>query len=123
IGYIGDVLESTLSVASALILVITVLLFMAADAISFDKRIAVLRGQRADIAMAFSSFARGTRSYLLVSTVFGLIVAVLDTGALWLLGVPLPILWGLLSFITNYIPNIGFVIGVIPPALLALLDG
>ncbi|MYR04928.1 AI-2E family transporter [Gordonia sp. SID5947] len=123
IGYVGDVLESTVSVASALILVITVLLFMSADAISFDKRINVLRGQRADIATAFSSFARGTRSYLLVSTVFGLIVAVLDTGALWLLGVPLPILWGLLSFITNYIPNIGFVIGVIPPALLALLDG
>jgi predicted PurR-regulated permease PerM len=32
-------------------------------------------------------------------------------------------LWGLLSFVTNFIPNIGFVIGVIPPALLALLEG
>ena len=31
--------------------------------------------------------------------------------------------WGLFSFITNFIPNIGFVIGVIPPALLALLEG
>ena len=30
---------------------------------------------------------------------------------------------GLLSFITNYIPNIGFVLGLIPPALLALLQG
>jgi predicted PurR-regulated permease PerM len=30
----------------------------------------------------------------------------------------------MLAFVTNYIPNIGFVIGVIPPALLALLtDG
>ena len=48
---------------------------------------------------------------------------VLDTGALWLMAVPLPVLWGLLSFITNYIPNIGFIIVVIPPALLALLDG
>jgi predicted PurR-regulated permease PerM len=28
-----------------------------------------------------------------------------------------------LAFVTNYIPNIGFVIGLIPPALLALLDG
>jgi predicted PurR-regulated permease PerM len=55
--------------------------------------------------------------------VFGLIVAVIDTGALWLIGVPLPLVWGLLSFITNYIPNIGFVIGLIPPALLALLEG
>lgn len=123
IGYVSEVLESTLSVASALILVLTVLLFMSADAISFDKRIGVLRDQRPDIAAAFSNFARGTRSYLLVSTVFGLIVAVFDTGFLWLIGVPLPVLWGLLSFITNYIPNIGFVIGLIPPAILALLDG
>jgi AI-2 transport protein TqsA len=30
---------------------------------------------------------------------------------------------GLLAFITNYIPNVGFIIGVIPPALLALLEG
>ena len=36
---------------------------------------------------------------------------------------PLPLLWGLLAFITNYIPNVGFIIGVIPPALLALLEG
>lgn len=122
-GYVTDLLQSTMSVASALILILTLLLFMAADAMSFDKRVAVLAGQRPDIATAFRSFAHGTRSYLLVSTVFGLIVAVLDSGALWIIGIPLPILWGLLSFITNYIPNIGFVIGVIPPALLALLDG
>jgi hypothetical protein len=30
---------------------------------------------------------------------------------------------GLLSFITNYIPNIGFVLGLISPALLGLLEG
>ena len=65
----------------------------------------------------------GIKKYLLVSTVFGLIVATLDAGALWLIGIPLPILWGLLSFITNYIPNIGFILGLIPPALLGLLEG
>ena len=58
-----------------------------------------------------------------MSTIFGLIVAVIDTLMLWALGVPLPLLWGLLAFITNYIPNIGFVIGLVPPALLALLEG
>jgi AI-2 transport protein TqsA len=52
-----------------------------------------------------------------------LIVALVDVAALYWLGVPLPWLWGLLSFITNYIPNIGFVLGLIPPALLALLQG
>jgi len=42
--------------------------------------------------------------------VFGLIVALVDVTALYWLDVSLPWLWGLLSFITNYIPNIGFVL-------------
>ena len=69
------------------------------------------------------TFVAATQRYLVVTALFGAIVAVIDTGALWLLAVPLPLVWGLFSFITNFIPNIGFVIGVIPPALLALLDG
>jgi AI-2 transport protein TqsA len=28
-----------------------------------------------------------------------------------------------LAFVTNFIPNIGFVIGVIPPAIIGLLEG
>ena len=67
-------------------------------------------------------FARGTTRYLIVSTVFGLIVAIFDVAVLYVLDIPLPWLWGLLALITNYIPNVGFFIGVIPPALLGLLD-
>ena len=73
--------------------------------------------------MRWSSFARGTRSYLGVSAVFGLIVAVVDVIVLELMGVPGAFVWGVLAFVTNFIPNIGFVIGVVPPAVIALLDG
>ena len=114
------------SVVSNLILIFTVVLFMALDASTFPANLAAIaRGQsgHASLVSSFSSFASGTRTYLLVSTVFGLIVAVIDTIALELMGVPLPLVWGLLAFITNYIPNIGFVIGLIPPAVLALLEG
>ena len=52
---------------------------------------------------------------------FGLIVGILDGVALAIIGVPLPVLWAVLAFITNYIPNVGFLIGLVPPALLALL--
>jgi predicted PurR-regulated permease PerM len=75
------------------------------------------------MVVALNSFAGGTRRYLVVTAVFGLIVAVLDSVALAIMGIPLVVLWGLLSFITNFIPNIGFIIGVIPPALLGLLVG
>jgi AI-2 transport protein TqsA len=72
---------------------------------------------------AMSSFARGTRTYLGVSAAFGLIVAVIDTALLWAMGIPGAFLWGVLAFVTNFIPNIGFVIGVVPPALIAALEG
>ena len=32
-------------------------------------------------------------------------------------------MWAILAFVTNFIPNIGFVIGLIPPAVLALVVG
>ena len=78
---------------------------------------------QARLTAALGKFVRGSQTYLLMTALFGAIVGVLDAGALWLLGVPLPLVWGFFSFLTNFIPNIGFVIGVIPPALLALLDG
>ena len=72
---------------------------------------------------ALDNFARGTRNYMGVSAGFGLIVAVIDGLALYIMGVPGAFVWAVLAFVTNFIPNIGFIIGVIPPALIALLDG
>ena len=123
VGFLGDILSGLLGLSSNLFLVLALLLFMAMDAARFPERLVEVGGERPAVVTALVAFARGTRRYLLVSTVFGLIVAVIDSGALALLGVPLPLLWGLLAFITNYIPNIGFVIGLVPPALLGLLDG
>ena len=57
-----------------------------------------------------------------VSACFGLIVAVIDGVVLYLMDVPGAFVWAVLAFVTNFIPNIGFVIGVIPPALIALLE-
>jgi AI-2 transport protein TqsA len=123
VGYLGDLLSGLLGLSSDLFLILALLFFMGLDAARFPERLAAAGGQRPDVVAALAGFARGTRRYLVVATVFGLIVAVIDTGALVLLGIPLPLLWGLLAFITNYIPNIGFVIGLVPPALLGLLDG
>jgi len=120
---LAGVLGSVAGVLSDLVFLLALLFFMGIDAGGYGQRVTALSRLRPEVAGALSAFARGTRRYLVVSTVFGVIVGVIDTIALALLGIPLPVLWGLLSFITNYIPNVGFVIGLIPPALLGLLDG
>jgi predicted PurR-regulated permease PerM len=122
-SFITAILGELAGLASNLFFILTLVLFMTMDGGTFPRQLERARAVRPLIVGAFSEFASGTRRYLGVSTVFGLIVAVLDTIALEILGVPAPFLWGLLAFITNYIPNIGFVIGLIPPAVLALLEG
>lgn len=123
LNFVEMLLGGLAGALSNTVFLLAVLLFMCLDTVDFPRRLLSTVGERPAVVGALRSFAHGTRRYLLVSTVFGLIVAVFDTTFLWLLGVPLPLLWGLLSFITNYIPNIGFVIGLIPPALLGLLQG
>ena len=112
-----------LGAASNLFFLVTLLFFLAFESTAMPARGALLHRSRPELADALTRFISGTQSYLIVTTVFGLIVATLDTLALWALGVPLPLVWGLLSFLTNFIPNIGFIIGLIPPALLGLLSG
>ena len=127
LGRVADLVTSLLGgllgVLSNLFFLVTLLLFLTADASWFPQRLEQARATRSSVVDAFEAFAHGTRTYLIVSTVFGLIVAVLDAALLWALGVPEPVVWGLLAFITNYVPNVGFVIGLIPPAVLALLEG
>jgi len=126
-GTVADVVQAllggVLATVSNTFFLLAVLLFMCLDAVTFPDRLQGVVTQRPQVVGALRSFAGGTRRYLLVSTIFGLIVAVIDTLMLWALGIPLPVLWGLLAFITNYIPNIGFVVGLVPPALLGLLEG
>ncbi|WP_235547739.1 MULTISPECIES: AI-2E family transporter [unclassified Nocardioides] len=122
-GFIGSLLSELMGLVSNLFFILALVLFMTMDGGSFPRQLERARQARPLVVEAISEFAHGTRRYLLVATVFGLIVAVLDTIALEIIGVPAPVLWGLLAFITNYIPNIGFVIGLIPPAILGLLEG
>ncbi len=110
------------SIVSALLLVIVLVLFLAFEAGGFAAR---LEGGnlRPGTVAALRGFTERTRRYVVVSTVFGLVVAAVDVVVLYWLGVPLPVVWGLLAFVTNYIPNVGFVLGLAPPALVALLEG
>jgi predicted PurR-regulated permease PerM len=122
-GVLGALLASISGLASNFVFLLALLLFLGIESGGASDRLASIAVDRPRITEALAHFAWGTRQYLLVTTVFGLIVAVLDWIALAILGIPLATTWALLSFITNYIPNVGFIIGVVPPALLGLLTG
>jgi predicted PurR-regulated permease PerM len=67
-------------------------------------------------------FGADLRRYLVVRAKLGLFAAVLSLALLLVLGVPFPVLWAILVFAASFVPNIGSVVAVIPPTVLAYLD-
>lgn len=122
-GLATSLANTVTGLTTTMLFLLTVMIFLVMDAGGFGKRLAAIHRHKPDVADALVDFGYRVRKYWIVSTVFGVIVAVIDYTALMWLGVPLAMTFGLLSFVTNYIPNIGFVLGLIPPAFIALLSG
>lgn len=123
LGYATSLGGTALSVLTAFFFVLAYVIFMAADASRYKEAGRVFGIARAETIARFTRFNVGVRRYYVVNATFGLVVAVVDTLALWALDIPIPIVWGILAFVTNFVPNIGFVLGLVPPALLAFVVG
>jgi len=122
-GFVAVLLASVAGLATNLIFLLSLLLFISIETSGADARFAVLVADRPLLGAALGRFTTGIRRYLVVTTIFGVLFGLIDTIALWFMGIPLAVTWGLLAFITNYIPYVGFWLAVLPPAVLALLVG
>lgn len=122
VGFATSLIGGVAGLLSSATFIVILLFFVALDAGSFVEKLRWVPASGSRMAKSFVIFAKGTRDYSQMSTLFGLIIALIDVAALYVLDIPDPWLWGMLAFLTNYIPNIGFIIGVIPPALIALME-
>jgi len=70
----------------------------------------------------FSDISNDLRKYVSINAVMGLLAAVADVILMLIMGIDFAIIWGFLAFFFSFIPNIGFFLSVIPPALVALIE-
>lgn len=120
---ITNAAEAVGSSTGLIAIMLTTAVFIGMDAPTARLRAANIKLVAPNVAHSLKELTSGIRRYWIVTTIFGLIVGVLDGIALVILGVPLAWTFAVLSFVTNYIPNIGFVIGLLPPTLMALAIG
>ncbi len=59
--------------------------------------------------------------YFGIKTMTSMVTGVAITIWLLIIGVDYPVLWGLVAFLLNFVPNIGSIIAAVPAVLLALL--
>ena len=79
------------------------------------------RGFRFGTEGLLGRIASDVRQYLLITGAFGLLFAVTCYALLLVLGVDLPLVWAVVAFVMTFVPNIGILLSIVPPALLALV--
>jgi AI-2 transport protein TqsA len=78
-------------------------------------------GKRSYLAEKLAYYGGGVQRYISISAETGLITALANLVVLVALGVDSPVLWCVLYFFLHFIPNVGFILALLPPTLLALL--
>jgi AI-2 transport protein TqsA len=123
VPFIQGLLTGIGSIGTMVLFIALGIAFLTLDLSDAGTRLAAVRRVRPHLAASLRDFAGRIGHYWLVSTLFGFAQGCANVVLLFVLGVPLPFVWGLLAWVTAYIPNVGFVLGLIPPAILALLEG
>jgi predicted PurR-regulated permease PerM len=122
----GAVLNLLGAVAAAfgnMVLTLFIFAFMLGGMWEMERRASKVARDHSPLAARFVGFQQTLRGYIGVRAALGLVAAVLDYVLLVALGVDHALLWGVLSFILSFVPNIGFTLSLLPPTLLALLEG
>ncbi|WP_104164518.1 AI-2E family transporter [Arthrobacter sp. SX1312] len=123
IGFVSGLLGGITSVVSGLVVLLTLLILMAFDGSRVPALLTYLTPHRPALVSALVGFAAGARRYMVATTVLGVAQGAFNWLALVLLQVPGAVLWGLLSFICSFIPNVGYFIAIIPPLFFGFLSG
>ena len=118
---VADLLNGFGKVLGNAFLIFLTVVFILFETASFPRKFRAVSADPDHALDRFAVFRDNVKRYLVIKT-----VASLGTGTaigLWLavLGVEYPVLWGLLAFMLNYVPNIGSFIAAVPAVLFAAI--
>lgn len=123
VDLVTGVFGGLFNITAALVIVLTMLILMAADAMYMPTILRQMLPTHRGLVIAVSDYAVNVRRYMVATTLLGIVQGALNTVALMIMGVPAAVLWGLLAFLCSFIPNIGYFVAIIPPIIFGFFIG
>jgi AI-2 transport protein TqsA len=121
-NFAGGIFSALSGVLTNAILLLLTVVFILLEAADFPKKLRVVLKKPERSLSTMEKFSRSAKRYLVIKTVISAAIGLVIWLWLLILGVDYPVLWGTLSFLLNYVPNIGSIIAALPVALLALVQ-
>ena len=121
-GLVTSTLSGFSSVLGNVFLLLLTVIFMLGEGKVFAKKIHLIFGSQSDAENRIVHFLNSVNQYMAIKTLISLVTGFIIGFVLWLMGVDFFILWALLAFLLNYIPNIGSIIAAVPAVILTFLQ-
>lgn len=122
-------LEIALSIALSIpqllsntFLIMLTVIFILLETGTFTRKIRQAFQHHDEAAVRAQEIITSMQNYIVIKTWVSLATGIFIAAWLWFLGVPFYALWGLLTFLFNFIPNIGSIIAAVPAILIAWLE-
>lgn len=119
---VGSLVAGLGSVLTSAAFILLTVIFMLAEAAGIPTKLKAAFAGREDNLPNMGAIAESLERYTALKT----LVSLMTGGAvtLWLAvqGVDYPVLWGLLAFLFNFVPNIGSIIAAVPAVILAFVQ-
>ena len=122
LSLIAEALARLAESISNLVVVVLVVAFLLAESLGLPAKVQRQLRLGHTQLVSVSLYIRDLRRYVVITTQLGAFTGLAATILLLILGVDLPVLWGVLTFLLSFIPTVGLFLAMIPPALLALLE-
>ncbi len=103
-------------------LILLTVIFILTEATSFPSKLSHLSRDPISSMRRFHKFSDTVKRYIAIKTFMSLMTGIGIFVWLWILGVDFAVLWGLLAFFLNYVPNIGSIIAAVPAVMLAFVQ-
>lgn len=126
-GFVSSILKGFGNVLTNAFLILLAVAFLLTEAVGLKQKASSLNDTKAVEALAddpvFSEvFAKKLRDYMGIKTITSMITGFIIGISLWWIGVDYPVLWGVLAFMLNFVPNIGSIIAAVPAVLLCIVQ-
>jgi predicted PurR-regulated permease PerM len=117
-------LTSFFTLIGELVLVLFILIFLTLEVDAFEEKFGMAFGNRAgsEVLETLTSITERIQQYAITKTFVSLLTGVCTWAIAKSFGIDFAFFWGLLAFLLNYIPNIGSIIAILPPVVLAFLQ-
>ena len=119
---VANTLSAFGNVLTNYFLILFIVMFTLLEAAGFSNKIKIAFKNSEKSISNFHTFSENMNKYLSIKTIVSMITGLLIYILLLIVGIDHAVMWGLVAFFLNYIPNIGSIIASIPAIIIAFIQ-